>query len=128
MLVHGTYKQIANAAWNNLNLRKQLQILAVKHVDNECHSLCSKKKPSCLCSPNKNQLLEFSFEKLEKELEQRAPFTHAILRTSCVNNRNWNKSSEWVPSLGMVAAVIVRNKSLQLNAVQSMHTTLVFSF
>ena len=66
MLVRGTYKQIANAAWNNLNLRKQLQILAVKHVDNECHSLCSKKKPSCLRSPNKNQLLDFSFEKLEK--------------------------------------------------------------
>lgn len=57
MLVRGTYKQIANAAWNNLKLRKQLQILVLKHVDSECISLCSRKQPSCLRSPNKDQLM-----------------------------------------------------------------------
>lgn len=118
MLVRGTYKQIANAAWNNLKLRKQLQILALKHVDSECNSLCSRKQPSCLRSPNKDQLMEFSFEKLEKELYRRAPFTHAILHTSCVNRRNADKRNEWVPSAGMAAAVLLRNKSTRMNAVQ----------
>ncbi len=118
MLARGTYKQIANAVWNNPILRKQLQILAVKHVDKECHSLCSKTNPSCLQSPNKDALLNFSFEKLQKELEQRAPFIHAILQTSCVNKRNAEKRSEWVPSVGMAAAIILRNKSSRLNAVQ----------
>ena len=118
MLVRVTYKQIANAAWNNPIIRKHLQILAVKQVDNECHNLCSRKERSCLRSPTKGQLLDFSFEKLERELEQRAPFTHAVLRTSCVNKRNSKKRSEWVPTVGMAASIILRNKSSRLNAVQ----------
>ena len=118
MLVRGTYKQIANAAWNNPIIRKHLQILAVKQVDNECHNLCSRKEPSCLRSPTKSQLLDFSFEKLERELERRAPFTHAVLRTSCVNKRNSKERSQWVPTIGMAASIILRNKSSRLNAVQ----------
>ena len=39
MLVCGTYKQIAHAAWDNRVIFKHLQILAVKQVDNECHNL-----------------------------------------------------------------------------------------
>ena len=118
MLVRGTCKQIAQAAWNNRVIRKHLQILAVKQVDNECHNLCSRKEPSCLRSPNKDQLLDFSFEKLERELERRAPFTHAVLRTSCVNKRNSKKGCEWVPTVGMAASIILRNKSSRMNAVQ----------
>ncbi|CAB4045452.1 Hypothetical predicted protein, partial [Paramuricea clavata] len=38
MLVHGTYKQIANAAWKSAALRKQLQIVAlIKQIDSECN-------------------------------------------------------------------------------------------
>ena len=90
----------------------------MKHIDSECSSLCSKKQPSCLQSPSKDQLLEFSFENLEKELYQRAPFTHAILQTACVNRRNADKRNEWIPSVGMAAAVLLRSKSTRMNAVQ----------
>ena len=118
MLVQGTYKQIANAAWNNPTIHKHLQIIAVKQVDNECHNLCSRKEPSCLWSPAKAQLLDFSFEKLEREHEQRAPLTHAVLRTSCVNKSNSKNGSEWVPTVGMAVSIILRNKSSRLNVVQ----------
>ena len=79
MLVRGTYKQIAGASWQNPKLRKELQVLALKDIDKECHELCSRKHPSCLRSPSKEQLQSFSFEKFNNELENRAPFMKAIL-------------------------------------------------
>ena len=120
MLVRGTYKQIANAAWKCAALRKQLQILALKQIDSECNGLCSTKQPSCLRSPNKDKLLDFSLEKFGEELGKRAPFTSAILKTACVNRRNHNIRGEWVPSVGMAAAVLLRNRSSRMNAVQLM--------
>jgi hypothetical protein len=120
MLVRGTYKQIANAAWKSAALRKQLQIVALKQIDSECNGLCSTKQPSCLRSPNKDKLLDFSLEKFEEELEKRAPFTHAILETACVNRRNHNIRGEWVPTVGMAAAVLLRNRSSRMNALQLM--------
>ena len=73
MLVRGTYKQIANAAWNNLNLRKQLQILAVKHVDNECHSLCSKKNHVVCALQIKINCSTFRFKSLKKNSSKELP-------------------------------------------------------
>lgn len=120
MLLRGTYKQVARAAWQNPELRKELQHLALKQIDKECNGLCSKKEPSCLRSPFKDDLLNFSFEKLNDELVKRAPFTNSILRAACVNRRNASKREEWVPTVGMAAAVLLRNRSTRLNAVQLM--------
>ena len=118
MLVRGTYKQIARASWQNPKIRKELQILALKDIDKECHELCSRKRPSCLRSPSKEQLHSFSFEKLNNELEKRAPFMRAILHIACVNNRNACRQDEWMPTICMAAAVLLRNRSSRLNAVQ----------
>ena len=118
MLVRGTYKQIARASWQNPKLRKELQVLALKDIDKECHELCSRKRPSCLRSPSKEQLQSFSFEKFNNELENRAPFMKAILHAACVNNRNAPRPNEWMPTICMAAAVLLRNRSSPLNAVQ----------
>ena len=48
MLARGTYKQIANAAWQNKSLKKELTELVQKDIEKECSHLCSKKDPSCL--------------------------------------------------------------------------------
>ena len=117
MLVRGTYKQIADAAWKNVELRKQFHILALKSVDKEFSGICSTKQPSCLRSPNKDKLLNFSFDKVVEELENRAPFTYSVLRAACVNKRNAEIRSEWVPTMGMAAAILLRNRSSRLNAV-----------
>lgn len=118
MLLRGTYKQIARASWQNHKLRKELQVLALKDIDKECHELCSRKRPSCLRSPSKEQLQSFSFEKFNNELENRAPFMKAVLHVACVNNRNASKPNEWMPTICMAAAVLLRNRSSRLNAVQ----------
>ena len=120
MLVRGIYTQIANAAWKSAALRDQLQILALKQIDSECNGLCLTKQPSCLKSPDKDKLLDFSFEKFNEQLEERAPFTHAILETACVNRRNYHVRGKWVPTVGMAASILLRNRSSRINAVQLM--------
>lgn len=86
MLVRGTYKQIANAAWKNASIKKQLQLLMLKDIKRECCDLCSRKNPSCLRSPNKESMLNFSIEKLNKELKERAPLTFSVLVAASVNS------------------------------------------
>jgi hypothetical protein len=78
MLVRGTYKQIANAAWKNENI-KELTVLNAKDIDNECIQLCSDKNPSCLRKNGKESLLSFTMEKLYDELRERAPLFHSVL-------------------------------------------------
>ena len=115
MLVRGTYKQIANAAWRSPNLKKELQLLVLKDIDKECTSMCSKKEPSCVRSPDKKKLLNFTFEKFNDKLSSKAPFLHAVLWVSSVNRR---KDSVWQQSVGMAAAVLLRNRSQYMNGVQ----------
>ena len=50
-----------------------------------CSHLCSKKNPSCLRSPSKENILKFSKEGLNKELKERAPLTFATLVAASTN-------------------------------------------
>ena len=79
MLARGTYKQIANAAWKNENIKKELTVLIAKDIDNECIQLCSDKNPSFLRMTGKESLLSFTVEKLYDELGERAPLFHSVL-------------------------------------------------
>ena len=114
MLVRATYKQIANAAWRSPNLRKELQLLVLKEIDPERTAMCSKKEPSCVRSPDKKKLLNFTFEKFYLELSSRAPFFQAILQVCCVNRRK----DAWKEAVGMATAICLRNRSQFMNGVQ----------
>lgn len=130
MLLRGTYKQIANAAWRNLQLKKHLQLLVLKEIDRECSCLCSKKNPSRLRSPSKENMLNFSMEGLNNELKERAPLTFSVLVATSVNPRSKakaqkneiNMDSFWSPAVGMAAAVCLRNRSKFMNALQLLIT------
>ena len=84
MLVRGTYKQIANAAWKNENIKKELTVLIAKDIDNECIQLY----PSCLRKTNKESLLSFTMEKLYDELRERAPVFHSVLSAAGVDPKH----------------------------------------
>ena len=130
MLVRGTYKQIANAAWKNLNIKKELKLLILKEINRECSGLCSRKNPSCLRSPDKESILKFSMENLNKELKERAPMTLSVLVAASVNphsrsvaNKNGlNMETFWSPAVGMAAAVCLKNRSRFMNALQLLIT------
>ena len=85
MLVRGTYKQIANAAWKNPSIKSQLTDLMLKDIGKEATQLCSKKNPSCLMSTDKQSMLSFSMEKVSDEIKERAPLLHSALSAASIN-------------------------------------------
>lgn len=120
MIVRGTYQQIARAAWSNIQLRKNLELLFLKEVDKECANLCSRKNPSCLRSPKKEDLLDFSFEKQSEELVKRAPLFYSTLVTASVNRKKTSDKTAWITATSMASAVLLRNRSPYMNAIQLM--------
>ena len=119
MLVRGTFKQIANAAWRSKQIRKYLILNVLKQIDYECTNICSKKYPSCLQSPSKQKMPDFSFAKENEELQERAPLFYSVLVAGGCNKKKTEKSS-WIPAVGMAASILLRNQSPYMNAVQLM--------
>ena len=62
--------------------------LVKKEVERECTHLCSKKNPSCLRKTDKEDMLDFSMEKLCSEVEDRAPMLHTVLSAAAINRRS----------------------------------------
>ena len=75
MLLRGTYKQIANAAWKIPAVKDQLVRLTQKEIEKEVSQLCSKKNPSLLQATDKDSMKTFSMEKLHDELRKEHPFS-----------------------------------------------------
>ena len=119
MLVRGTFKQIANAAWHSKQVRKHLIVNVLKQIDRECTNICSRKSPSCLRSPSKQKMLDFSFATENEELQERAPLFYSVLVAGGSNKKKTEKSS-WIPAVGMAASILLRNRSPYMNAVQLM--------
>ena len=121
----GTYKQIAGAVWKNPILRKYVQQLYLEEVDRECTAMCSLKNPSCLRSPSKKDLQRFSFKKFSTELESKAPLFSAVLWTASV--RKSKRDDEfWLPAVCMSAAVLLKNRSPCMNAMQLINTIILY--
>ena len=125
MLCCGTYKQIAGAVWKNPILRKYMQQLYLEEVDRECTAMCSLKNRSCLRSPSKKDLQSFSFRKFNSELESKAPLFSAVLWTASV--RKSKRDDEfWLPSVCMSVAVLLKNRSPCMNAMQLINTIILY--
>ena len=125
MLCRGTYKQIAGAVWKNPILKKHVQQLFLKDVDRECTALCSVKHPSCLRSPSKKDLRSFSFAKLNNELETKAPLFSAVLWTASLR-KSKRDDQFWQPSVCMSAAVLLKNRSPCMTAIQLLNTIILY--
>jgi len=127
MLCRGTYGQIATAAWKNPMLRKHLQQHFLKEVDKECSDLCSVKNPSCLRSTKAQDLEKFSFNKLEKELQSRAPLLSAVLWTASLRkSKRAGEDPFWKPSVCMAAATLLKNRSPCMTLLQLMNTIIIY--
>ena len=128
MLCRGTYKQIAAAVWKCPILKKHCQELFLKDVDKECRTLCSSKSGSCLRSPTKKQIEEFSFDTLVKELKTNVPSLSGVLRTASLqkHSRSEEDDSLWKRSVCMSAAVVLKNCSPSMNALQLINTIIIY--
>ncbi|KAJ7389081.1 hypothetical protein OS493_033663 [Desmophyllum pertusum] len=129
MLVRGTYKQIARAAWKNSSIRKELTEVMARDVEKEASHLSSKKEPSCLRKTDKESMLSFSMEKLSDEIKDRAPLFYSLLSAACINSRSRaNKSSGNTDfgAVAMAAAVCLRNRSRYMIAAQLLVTIFMY--
>ena len=129
MLACGTYKQIANSAWKNENLKSELIQLVRKDIEKECCELCSKKNPSCLRKTSKDDLLSFGMEQLTEEIKDRAPIFYSVLSAAAINRKSKAKNPSpqaEVGAIGMAAAVCLRNRSQYIIAVQLLITVFLY--
>ena len=118
MLVRRTFQQIASAAWHCPELRQHLLKEILKAVHHECASLCSSKDPSILRKTSKSEIVDFSFVKLQEELNIRAPTFNAVLKTASLKTQDKEQNLFWIPSVSMAAAVCLKNRSCRLTVVQ----------
>ena len=116
MLVRGTLKQIASAAWRCSELRPFIMKEFFKTIHKECANLCSKKEPSMLRKTSKSDILEFKFETLGEELSQRVPLLYGVLRTASL--KKLSDDMHWLPSACMAAAICLKNRSVEMTSVQ----------
>ncbi|CAH3154050.1 unnamed protein product, partial [Porites evermanni] len=119
----------ANAVWKNEKIKKEIMQLVKKEVERECTHLCSKKNPSCLRKTDKEDMLDFSMEKLCSEVEDRAPMLHIVLSAAAINRRS--RAETETPAtrfgaVGMAAAVCLRNRSRYMIAVQFLITNFLY--
>lgn len=127
MLLRGTYKQIASAAWKNSNLKSELKELMLKEIEKEATALCSKKTPSILRKTDKHSMLSLSMQKVSNELRDRAPLFHSILATASINRRS--KSTKEKPDfapIAMAASICLKNRSQYMTAVQLLLTIFLY--
>eukprot|EP00794_Sanderia_malayensis_P000968 gene968-282_t len=132
MLCRGTYKQIAHAAWRCPALRDHLTENIVRQIDKECSQLCAKgstKKPiqrSILQLTSKEDVMNFSFQKLASELEQHSPLFWAVLKAATLKRQNDpSKDMHWLQATCMAASVCLKNRNTKMTAVQLIITIVV---
>lgn len=124
MLCRGTKQQIARATWKCDEVRQHLYEEVVKQIHKECVAMCvkgtnkekKKRKDSCLRRTDKESIINFSFDNLILEFHERAPLFLLVLKTASLKANDHEE--KWKPSVGVAAAVCLRNRSRNMIAVQ----------
>ena len=71
-------------------------------------------------------MLQFSLGKVEEELELKAPILKAVLKAASVpKSKEDADESKWLPATTMAAAVLLKNRSPYMTAVQLLITVII---
>ncbi|XP_029180546.2 uncharacterized protein LOC114948148 isoform X1 [Acropora millepora] len=127
-LLHGTWKDIARAAFRVKELRAEMLKLFLKEVAKECTGIVSRKKPSLLRKTSAADMKELSFQKACFELKERSPLFYSVLMTAAIpsGGRKGNAEVEkWLSSVAVAGSVLLKQRCQNMNAVQLMITTLI---
>ena len=125
MLLRGTYKQIAHAAWTNNHIKSSLIELMIKDVEKEATKLCL--NSSILRTTDKQSMLSFSMEKVSDEIKERAPIFHSVLSAESIYSRSKaTKEKSHFGPIAMAAAVCLKSRSRHMTAVQLLVTVFLY--
>jgi hypothetical protein len=75
-----------------------------------------------------NQIEEFSFDTLIKKLKTNAPLLSGVLWTASLQKRSRSEEDDslWKRSVCMSAAVVLKNRSPSMNALQLINTIIIY--
>ncbi len=127
-LIKGTYNQIAFAAWKSPGLRDGIISVMKREINKECCSLCSVKNASIFRKTSKEDMLNFSWQNVANELEEKAPILHTFLKaasTPAKRSDHQHAKSKWLSGTCMAAAVLLKNRSRYMTAVQLLITVII---
>ena len=129
-LAGGHIPSIAKALIQHSELRESILQLFLREIEAECATLCRKKSPSLFRKLSANDLMEFEWEKVIVELEERAPlFLRIYSSIVSVNDyRNQHKfGAHHHPGICMATAIILKERNREICGLQSLISLLLFS-
>lgn len=120
-MLRGTWKEIASAAFRVKELRNELVKCMLKQLTIECCDIVSSKAPSLLRKTSAKDIRSMSLKNVCEELRNRTPLLYSTLMTIAIPKRSiQNKHLDWLPSVAMAGAVLLKQRSRMMNSVQLM--------
>lgn len=100
-------------------LKKAVEDRVCNDVNSECKKLCSTRQPSLLRTATKDTMLNFSWNAVGHEIEDKAPFLHRLLLTSAdpkslTQSRN---DPERYPGVCAAAAILLKKRDKAMSLV-----------
>ena len=105
-------------------IRSELAKLFFKEVAKESENLVSNKHASVLKKISALDIKNLSLKEVCVELKERCPLLFSVIVT-CAVPRERKESPEWLPSVAVAAAVLMKQRSRMMNSVQIMLMTLI---
>ena len=81
---------VCRVMWNSKE-KWYMKDIFITQLDSELQTLCSTKNSSVLSKSNGEELLQFSLEKFDSELQSNAPITNKVLECLCASSRQKKK-------------------------------------
>ena len=107
------FKALADAVMDSPNLRKAIKERICSDISKECKNLCSKANPSMLRSATKESVLNFSWNAVDQEMKEKAPFFHRVLLASA----NPNARNDRNPGICTAASILLKNRDKGMSLV-----------
>ena len=118
-ILHQNPKGVANVVVKSKSLREKVIDCLLQLIKTEIDGLCSVKNPSILRKTTKEDLLEFSLEKVCSEWAERAPIFYLFLRGCCSKCKSTAKDFEWFPAMAVAGSVLLKQRNKHMNALAS---------
>lgn len=131
-LCRGNWQSIANAVMKCEHVRSALLGKVLGLVSQECKHLCEVKDfSSVLRKSTKNDLKEFSWEKVASEFRKEAPIFFKFLLSVAAPKRSRNKVkgveiTARYPSICTAGSILLRERNCMMSAVQQLVGVILF--
>ena len=97
-IASGFEQRIAKAILKNIELKNIVVEKVLQLMTSQINGICSRKQPSLLRANTKEEIVNFDFEKLCLEWQERAPTFYAFLITHATTTQN---APQWLSSIAV---------------------------